>query len=82
MNQAFSNIRILDFTRVLAGPFASFQLALQGADVVKIEHPDGEDTRNIARSREWAERKMAPIWMAVNANKRSLTLDQIGRAHV
>ena len=75
MNQAFSNIRILDFTRVLAGPFASFQLALQGADVVKIEHPDGEDTRNIARSREWSERKMAPIWMSVNGNKRSLTLD-------
>jgi crotonobetainyl-CoA:carnitine CoA-transferase CaiB-like acyl-CoA transferase len=75
MDRAFANVRILDFTRVLAGPFASFQLALQGADVVKIEHPDGEDTRNIARSREWAERKMAPIWMAVNSNKRSLTLD-------
>lgn len=75
MNQAFAGIRILDFTRVLAGPFASFQLALQGADVVKIEHPDGEDTRKIARSRDWAERQMAPIWMAVNANKRSLTLD-------
>ncbi|MCC6716943.1 MAG: CoA transferase [Acetobacteraceae bacterium] len=75
MDQAFSNVRILDFTRVLAGPFASFQLALQGADVVKIEHPEGEDTRKIARSREWADRQMAPIWMAVNANKRSLTLD-------
>ncbi len=75
MNRAFANVRILDFTRVLAGPFASFQLALQGADVVKIEHPEGEDTRKIARSREWAERQMAPIWMAVNGNKRSLTLD-------
>lgn len=75
MDRAFSNVRILDFTRVLAGPFASFQLALQGADVIKIEHPEGEDTRKIARSREWAERQMAPIWMAVNSNKRSLTLD-------
>ena len=75
MDRAFSNIRILDFTRVLAGPFASFQLALQGADVIKIEHPEGEDTRKIARSREWADRQMAPIWMAVNSNKRSLTLD-------
>jgi crotonobetainyl-CoA:carnitine CoA-transferase CaiB-like acyl-CoA transferase len=75
MNTAFHNVRILDFTRVLAGPFASFQLALQGADVVKIEHPDGEDTRKIAKSREWADRKMAPIWMSVNSNKRSLTLD-------
>lgn len=75
MNRAFHHVRILDFTRVLAGPFASFQLALQGADVIKIEHPEGEDTRKIARSRDWAERQMAPIWMAVNGNKRSLTLD-------
>lgn len=75
MDRAFANVRILDFTRVLAGPFASFQLALQGADVIKIEHPEGEDTRKIARSRAWAERQMAPIWMAVNSNKRSLTLD-------
>ena len=75
MDRAFANVRILDFTRVLAGPFASLQLALQGADVVKIEHPEGEDTRKIARSREWADRQMAPIWMAVNSNKRSLTLD-------
>jgi crotonobetainyl-CoA:carnitine CoA-transferase CaiB-like acyl-CoA transferase len=75
MDRAFANVRILDFTRVLAGPFASLQLALQGADVIKIEHPEGEDTRKIARSREWADRQMAPIWMAVNSNKRSLTLD-------
>jgi crotonobetainyl-CoA:carnitine CoA-transferase CaiB-like acyl-CoA transferase len=75
MQRAFANVRILDFTRVLAGPFAAFQLALQGADVIKIEHPDGEDTRNISRHRDWAERGMAPIWMAVNGNKRSLTLD-------
>ena len=33
------------------------------------------NVRNIARSREWSERKMAPIWMSVNGNKRSLTLD-------
>jgi len=75
MNRAFSNVRVLDFTRVLAGPFATFQLALQGADVVKVEQLGGEDTRNIARSREWAERKMAPIWMSVNGGKRSITLD-------
>ncbi len=75
MQRAFANIRILDFTRVLAGPFAAFQLALQGADVIKIEHPEGEDTRNISRHRDWAERRMAPIWMSVNGNKRSLTLD-------
>ncbi len=75
MAQAFANVRVLDFTRVLAGPFASFQLALQGADVIKVEAPGGEETRTIARQRDWVERKMAPIWMSVNGNKRSIVLD-------
>ncbi len=75
MERAFAHVRVLDFTRVLAGPFASFQLAMQGADVIKVEQPGGEETRNIARSRDWAERKMAPIWMSVNGGKRSITLD-------
>ncbi len=71
----FEGVRILDFTQVLAGPFASFQLALLGADVVKVERRGGEDMRGGPPSREWAERGMAPVWMSANANKRSLTLD-------
>ncbi len=75
MSRPFDNIRILDFTQVLAGPFASYQLALLGADVIKVERREGEDMRRTPLSREWAERGMAPGWMAVNGNKRSLTLD-------
>jgi len=71
----FTGVRILDFTQVLAGPYASYQLALLGADVVKIERRGGEDMRRTPLSREWAERNMASAFVAVNGNKRSLTLD-------
>ena len=74
-DRPFAGVRILDFTQVLAGPFASYQLALLGAEVTKIERREGEDMRRTPLSREWAERGMAPGWMAVNGNKRSLTLD-------
>ena len=71
----FANVRVLDFTQVLAGPYGSYQLALLGADVIKVERREGEDMRRTPLSREWAERGMAPAWLAINGNKRSLTLD-------
>ncbi|HVZ09274.1 CaiB/BaiF CoA transferase family protein [Rhodopila sp.] len=71
----FEGVRILDFTQVLAGPYASYQLALLGADVIKIERRGGEDMRRTPLSREWADRNMASAFVAVNGNKRSLTLD-------
>ncbi len=71
----FEGVRVLDFTQVFAGPFASYQLAMFGADVVKIEKPGGEDLRFSPPSPEWAARGMAPMWMCVNANKRNLALD-------
>jgi len=71
----FSGVRILDFTQVLAGPYASYQLALLGADVIKVERRGGEDMRRTPLSRVWADRNMAPPFLAVNGNKKSLTLD-------
>ena len=71
----FEGVRILDFTQVLAGPYASYQLALLGAEVIKIERQGGEDMRRTPLSREWAERNMASAFVAVNGNKQSLTLD-------
>jgi len=71
----FEGVRILDFTQVLAGPYASYQLALLGAEVIKIERRGGEDMRRTPLSREWAERNMASAFIAVNGNKKSLTLD-------
>jgi crotonobetainyl-CoA:carnitine CoA-transferase CaiB-like acyl-CoA transferase len=75
MARPFSNVRVLDFTQVLAGPYGSYQLALLGAVVTKVERREGEDMRRTPLSREWAERGMAPAWLAINGNKRSLTLD-------
>ena len=75
MTKPFAGIRILDFTRYLAGPYGTYQLALLGADVVKIESREGDETRGQLADRTWAERKMAPSFLAVNGNKRSITLD-------
>ncbi len=73
--QPFANVRILDFTHYLAGPYATFQLAMQGADVIKVEPRGGDGMRIGPVSKEWSERGMGPAWMAVNAGKRSITLD-------
>jgi crotonobetainyl-CoA:carnitine CoA-transferase CaiB-like acyl-CoA transferase len=75
VSKPFAGVRILDFTRYLAGPYGTYQLALLGADVIKIESHDGDDTRGQLADRTWAERKMAPSFLAVNGNKRSITLD-------
>lgn len=68
-----SHIKVLDLTRILAGPFCTMKLGDMGADVIKIEEPDkGDDTRG------WGPPflgKEAVYFMAVNRNKRSLTLD-------
>jgi crotonobetainyl-CoA:carnitine CoA-transferase CaiB-like acyl-CoA transferase len=75
MSKPFAGVRILDFTRYLAGPYGTYQLALLGADVIKVEARDGDETRHQLIASEWAERKMPPGFLAVNGNKRSITLD-------
>jgi crotonobetainyl-CoA:carnitine CoA-transferase CaiB-like acyl-CoA transferase len=75
VSKPFAGVRILDFTRYLAGPYGSYQLALLGADVVKIESREGDETRGQLADPTWAARKMAPSFLAVNGNKRSITLD-------
>lgn len=71
----FAGVRILDFTRVLAGPYSSYQLALLGADVIKVESREGDDMRYGNRANDWEKRGLAAPWIAVNAGKRSITLD-------
>jgi CoA:oxalate CoA-transferase len=71
-----AGIRVLDVSNVLAGPFCGFQLALLGAEVIKIEQPDGGDlARRLGADPAAAEKQMGVSFVAVNAGKQSLTLD-------
>jgi crotonobetainyl-CoA:carnitine CoA-transferase CaiB-like acyl-CoA transferase len=71
---ALGDLRILDFSRILAGPFATMMLADLGADVVKVERPEtGDDTR--AWGPPYDDRGNATYFQAVNRNKRSVALD-------
>jgi len=76
VSQAFRGIRVLDFSQVLAGPFCTQQLALLGADVIKIEEPgSGDQARGIMADNDIGRIGMSPYFLAMNANKRSMTLD-------
>jgi len=75
MSKPFAGVRVLDFTQVFAGPFGSYQLALLGADVIKVERPGGEDMRRAPPVDDWSRRDMSTHWLAINANKRSIALD-------
>ncbi|GAA5232627.1 CoA transferase [Verticiella sediminum] len=75
MSMPFSQVKILDFTRYLAGPFATFQFAVLGADVIKVESLEGDPTRKTTIDRALADAKMSPTFLAMNPNKRSLALD-------
>jgi crotonobetainyl-CoA:carnitine CoA-transferase CaiB-like acyl-CoA transferase len=69
-------VRVLDMTNVLSGPFATLHLALLGADVIKIEHPEGGDlARKLGNVPKYNQQLLGTSFLAQNANKRSLTLN-------
>ena len=71
---ALEKIRVLDFTRVLAGPYCGMVLADMGADVIKIEHPKGgDDSRAFGPFVEGCGE--SAYFMSLNRNKTSITLD-------
>ena len=69
-------VRVLDMTNVLAGPFATLHLALSGAEVIKIENPEGGDlARKLGNVPELNQQLMGTSFLAQNTNKKSLTLN-------
>jgi len=72
----FEGIRVIDVTHVLAGPFATYQLAVLGADVIKVEHPDDPDqSRGSGTDKELNRRNMGTAFLTQASNKRSITLN-------
>ena len=73
MSAALQDVRVVDFSRVLAGPYCTMLLGDYGAEVVKVETPGkGDDTR--AWGPPWAGGESA-YFMSTNRNKRSLALN-------
>lgn len=72
----FEGIRVIDATHVLAGPFAAYQLALFGADVIKIEDPNEPDQSRMSGSDRQLNREgMGVYYLSQGSNKRSVTLN-------
>jgi crotonobetainyl-CoA:carnitine CoA-transferase CaiB-like acyl-CoA transferase len=76
MSGAFSGLRVIDTTHVLAGPFASYQMALLGADVVKVESPrDPDQARFTGSDRDLVRSGMGTAFLAQGAGKKALAID-------
>lgn len=74
MTEMLNGIKVLDFSHIHAGPLCTYQLALMGAEVIKVEPPDtGDQMRGMIVSE--AFEGMSPNFLGQNANKRSIAID-------
>ena len=73
MEGPLNGIRVLDLSRILAGPFCTMNLGDMGAEIIKIEQPGkGDDTRSWGPPFAGSE---AAYFLGINRNKKSVTLD-------
>lgn len=76
VTEPLAGIRVLDLTNVLAGPYCCYQLALMGAEVIKVERPGGGDlARVLGADPDRNKAGMGISFLAQNADKKSVTLD-------
>jgi len=80
VSMPFSGIRILDLSRIFAGPYCTQTLADMGADVIKVERPvAGDEMRNYGppflKNREGKDSRESSYYVAANRNKRAITVD-------
>ena len=69
-NQPLSGVRVLDLTNIIMGPFATQLLGDLGADIIKVESPEGDLMRDVGISKS---EKMSSVFLGTNRNKRSIT---------
>src|SRR5256884_5127665 len=72
--KSFEGVRVLDLSRMLAGPYGSMLLADLGAEVIKIEDPDGGDPMRVMGPPFLPDGESA-YFLAINRNKKSVALD-------
>ncbi len=76
MPRPFEGVRVIDITHVLAGPFAAYQLAVLGADVIKVEHPgDPDQSRGTGTDQALNRAGMGTGFLTQASNKRAITAD-------
>src|SRR5579862_72575 len=81
---ALSDIRVIDLTQMLAGPYGTMMLADHGALVIKVEPPEGDMTRHTGPFRQSdTERVLGAYFQSIDRNKKSVCLDlktEVGRS--
>src|SRR2546421_12307402 len=70
----FDGVRVLDLSRMLAGPYGSMLLADMGAEVIKVEEPDGGDPMRLMGPPFLPDGESA-YFLSINRNKKSIALD-------
>src|SRR4029453_15466429 len=76
MTLPLTGVRVLDLSKLLAGPFCGYHLARLGAEVIKVENPKGGDlARRLGADPQMAKQLMGLSFVAVNAGKKSVAID-------